>query len=261
MFHYFGYGSNLDLTALQAKGVKPLASEIGTLRGWRIRFNVRHWFRHEGGVGNIEQTGDPSDRVLGLVHRCEDDALPRLDALEAFGVGYDRIEVPVETQNGTIPSVAYVGLPAYLDEARLPTRRYLNIILRGATTAGLEKSYIDALDRHPLHPAWDYPEFVHPTGDFPIFDAASLAEHPRHTAVAGAVFDMADARSDLHCLWNLFGGKDTTLFHLHRLDTSDGSETLADIAAERVSDYGRSYLNAYLHEYAAEYRYAGRYRF
>ena len=55
------------------------------------------------------------------------------------------------------------------------------------------------------------------------------------------------------------GGKDMTLFHLKRLDTSDGSETLADIKHGHITEPGRKYLNAYLHEYDAEFRYVGRY--
>ena len=52
MFHYFGYGSNINLISLKAKGVEPTSSEWGMIPGWRLRFNVQHWFRHEGGVGN-----------------------------------------------------------------------------------------------------------------------------------------------------------------------------------------------------------------
>ena len=73
MFHYFGYGSNLDLASLPAKGVQPVSSSRGVVVGWRLRFNVAHFFRHEGGVANIERTGNDSDRVHGVVHRVEED--------------------------------------------------------------------------------------------------------------------------------------------------------------------------------------------
>jgi hypothetical protein len=81
------------------------------------------------------------------------------------------------------------------------------------------------------------------------------------TGLAGAVFDMAGARWQHHCLRDLFGGKDMTLFHLKRLDTSDGSETLDDIKFDRLTPIQRRYLNEYLHEYSTEYVYAGRYRY
>ncbi len=259
MYKYFAYGSNLNLISLRAKGVEPRSSELATLKGWKLLFNVRHWFRHEGGVGNIRPSDDPADYVQGLLHLCEDDHLPLLDAMEAYGVGYDRKEVELEMAHGPTRALTYVGLPAYLDNSCLPTRRYLNIILKGATSAGLDETYIERLRRHALHPEEDRPPFEHPQSDAPEFDRALLAANPHYTALAGAVFDMRGARCELDCLQELFGGKDMTLFHLKRHDTSDGRETLEDVKQDRISDAGRKYLNTYLHEYAAEYRYVGRY--
>ena len=259
MFYYFGYGSNMNLTSLRAKGVDPLSSERALLQGWKLLFNVRHWFRHEGGVGNIQPSEDPADCVPGLVHLCEDEHLPLLDAVESYGVGYDRIEVALDTAHGPLQAVTYVGLPNYLDDDCLPTRRYLNILLKGAVSAGLDESYIEKLRSHPLHPEKDYPLFRHPSTPVHVFDCQTLARYPLYTALAGAVFDMKDARAEIDCLKELFGGKDMTLFHLKRLDTSDGSEVLDDLRNDRISEAGRKYLNAYLHEYNTEFRYVGRY--
>ena len=69
---------------------------------------------------------------------------------------------------------------------------------------------------------------------------------------------MADCRWQHECLWDLFGGRDMTLFHLKRLDSSDGTETIDDVVAGRLNEAQRRYLDAYLNEYAREYRYAGR---
>ncbi len=261
VLRYFGYGSNMDLASLRAKGVEPRASERATLPGWTLVFDVRHWFRHEGGVANIRRSPEPEACVHGVVHTCDDEQLARLDAVESYGVGYDRIEVELDTAQGPLRATTYVGLPGYLDPACLPTRRYLGIILRGATSAGLPAVYLERLRGQPLHPEASYPPFEHPPGPVPVFDRRRLAAYPRHTAVAGAVFDMEGAQPRLHCLFELFGGKDTTLFHLRRLDTSDGSETLDDVRHGRISAAGRRYLDAYLHEYAAEFRYVGRYSY
>ena len=149
MFWYFGYGSNMALMSLRAKGVSPRASERAVLRGWRLRFNVRHFFRHECGVGNIEPTADTADAVWGVVHLCPDEHLAPLDTAEAYGHGYDRLEVSLHTDCGERRAVTYVGMPAFLDEACQPTQRYLNILLRGAVAAGVDSAYVDALRRHP----------------------------------------------------------------------------------------------------------------
>lgn len=259
MFRYFGYGSNLNLTSLRAKGVEPLSSERAVLYGWKLLFNVRHWFRHEGGVGNIQPSDDTADQVHGLLHFCDDEHLPLLDAMESYGVGYDRIEVELETARGPMRALTYVGIPSYLDDSCMPTRRYLNILLKGASSAGLDDAYIEKLRQHPVHPNKDYPPFLHPSRPESVFDRETLSRYPLYTAIAGAVFDMKDARSELGCLQELFGGKDMTLFHLKRLDTSDGGETLEDVKRGQISEAGRKYLNAYLHEYNREYRYVGRY--
>ena len=267
MFHYFGFGSNMSMLSLRAKGVEPLVSQRAELTGWRLRFNVQHFFRHEGGVGNIEHTGDPTDRVLGVLHECPDEALAQLDEAEAYGHGYDRIEVDVKPheevtgQPGSIPALAYVGMPRFIDNNRLPSRRYLNIVLDGARQAGLDNDYIQALASQPVHQVGDYPDFSTPPGDHPIFDKVSLARKPLYTALYGAVFDMSEARPLHEFLKGFFGGRDMTLYHLRRLDSSLGEENMDDIRKGNLDQAQKQYLNAYLNEYAREYRYVGRYNY
>ncbi len=259
MFFYFGYGSNINLVSLKAKGVIPLASKRAVLHGWRLRFNVQHWFRHEGGVANIEPSTDPADFVEGMVHTCPDDSLASLDAVESYGFGYDRTEVEVETANGKIKAQTYIGLPGFIDDSCLPTKRYLNIILKGAVEMGLSKTYIEKLRSLPFLPEINYPEFKPPPGNWPHYNRNSLASHAACTALGGHVFDMQKARPKLQGIIELLGGKDMTLFFVKRHDTSDGNETIEDIIHGRISSGAKKYINAYLNEFAREYQYAGRF--
>ncbi len=176
-------------------------------------------------------------------------------------MGYDRIEVQVETTEGPIKALTYVGLPNYIDHACLPTQRYLNIIIQGAIQAKLSDNYIHALRKQPVQRLSAYPPFQAPTltNTAAIFDGQSLAAQPFYTAMLNAVFDMQNARKDLQCLHALFGGKDTTLFHLRRHDTSHGQETLQHIYDGDITASAREYLNAYLHEYNNEFLYVGSY--
>lgn len=267
MFYYFGFGSNMSMASLRAKGVAPLFSRRAMLRGWRLRFNVQHFFRHEGGVGNIEHTGNPTDRVLGVLHECPNEALERLDEAEAYGHGYDRIEVavtPDEPETGAgreIHALTYVGMPDFIDDRCRPSQRYLNIILDGARSAGLDKDYIQVLANQPIHKPGDYPAFVPPPGEHPTFDRDSLAQRPHCTALYGAVFDMSEARPLHEFLKVFFGGRDMTLFHLQRLDSSNADETIEDIRHGHLNQAQKQYLNAYLNEYAREYRYIGHYSY
>jgi len=47
-----------------------------------LRFNVRHFFRHEGGVANIERSDERTDAVWGVLHLCDNAHLALLDAAE-----------------------------------------------------------------------------------------------------------------------------------------------------------------------------------
>ena len=259
--HYFGYGSNMDLTSLRAKGVEPLNSHRARLPGWSLKFNVAHYFSHEGGVGNIVPTGRPGDEVVGVVHECRDEDLEALDLVEAYGVGYDRVTVDLETAGGPVQALAYVGIDSFIDDRCLPTRRYLNILVKGARAAGIDPAYVDRLDRHPVHENPPCPPFSPSSPPASVFDAERLATSPTLTALAGWVFDMAGARWQHEHLVGLFGGRDMTLWHLKRMDRSDGSETLEDVRDGRLDDAQRAYLNQFLHSYDQEYTLTGRFRY
>jgi hypothetical protein len=259
MFRYFGFGSNMNRTSLRAKGVEPLTAQRAVLRGWRLRFNVQHFFRQEGGVGNIERSDNPNDCVQGVLYECPDAALAPLDAVEAYGHGYDRISVNVDTHKGPVAALTYIGMPEFIDDTCLPSRRYLNIVVAGARSAGLDPEYVTQLAQQPTHQIDPYPIFMPPVGNYPIFTRASLAQYPLYTALDGAVFDMSAARPFHEYLKRFFGGKDMTLFHLKRLDCSDNSETMEDVRLGRFSQAQRQYLDGFLHEYAREYCYVGRF--
>ena len=259
MFFYFGYGSNINLISLKAKGVIPIASERAILHGWRLRFNVQHWFHHEGGVANIEPSANPNDFVEGMLHTCNDEQLASLDAIESYRLGYDRIEVEVETDKGTVKAQAYIGLPDFIDDSCLPTQRYLNIIIKGAEAAGLSHSYIEKLRSLSVYPEKNYPVYKAPDGNWPHFNKQTLALHPTFTVLSGCVFDMQHARQKLQGIISLLGGKDMTLFFVKRHDTSNGNETEEDIKTGKISEGAKKYINAYLNEYAKEYNYVGRY--
>lgn len=256
MFYYFGYGSNLSVIALRAKGVVPLRSESAVLEGWRLTFNVPDFFPIEGGTGNIE--ADAGATVHGVLHACRDRDFPSLDRLEALGVTYDRIVLSVTTYDGRRKSAyVYVGIPTNLDDRLRPSERYRNILARGAVDMKLDPAYVDGLLAIPCLPRPALPPF-NPGRPPRAFTLDTLARERSLTALFGYVFDMSKARAEHAYLRDLLGGKDVTLFFLKRLDTSDGTESFEDIRTNQLSHAQRSYLNAYLHEFAREYKLVGR---
>jgi len=244
----------MDFAALRAKGVTPRASRKATLVGWKLRFNVEHFFRHEGGVGNIEQTGMADDAVHGVLHTCDDIALKALDKLEGYGVGYDRIEVRVQTEFGTETAYAYIGLPAYLNDDCRPTQRYMNILIRGAQSAGLDTAYIEMLKNHHLLASVTRPPFLPPVRGAGM-DHTQLEAH--QTVLAGQVFCMKTVRFAHELARDWFGGKDVTQFHLRRMDKSSGTEDLRSFLADDLRPDQRAFLNTYLHAFNEEYKHIG----
>src|SRR5688572_762967 len=110
MFYYFGYGSNMSVNALKAKGVEPLSAEPAILDGWRLSFNIPDFFLIEGGTGNIEIA--EMRQVHGILYSCRNEHLEVLDELEAVGVSYQRVKTIVTTYSGrSVSTYVYIGLP------------------------------------------------------------------------------------------------------------------------------------------------------
>lgn len=256
MFYYFGYGSNLSVVSLRAKGVDPLSSEPAVLSGWRLVFDIPDFFRIEGGTGNIRP--ERGHAVHGVVHACRDADLATLDKLEALGVTYERVEASVVTYGGRrLRAFVYVGLPECVGEEDKPSERYRNILVAGATDVRLQPDYIEWLKSIPTIAPANPPPFRIPS-DLPVFSLPALAQQPSLVGLHGAVFDMSQARPRHEYLKGLLGGRDATLLFLRRMDTSVGDESFRQLRDGDLSEAQRRYLNAYLHEFDREYRLVGR---
>lgn len=257
MISYFGYGSNLSVVSLRAKGVTPLWSEPARLEGWSLAFNIPDFFAIEGGTGNIVPS--PSGVVHGVLHVCRSADLAKLDQLEAVGVTYRRHVASVTTYVGRrADAYVYVGLDALLDDRCLPSERYRNILIAGARSMRLAPAYVEWLEQLPTCPKVERATFAPAVANLATFSLDAVAARPDLTALAGFVFDMTSAPPRHRYLRKLLGGRDATLLFLRRMDTSAGDETFGDISLDRLSAAQRAYLNAYLHEFAREYQLVGR---
>lgn len=257
MFRYFGYGSNLRRESLRAKGVEARHAEPAVLEGWRLVFNIAHPFRMEGKVASI--VPDAAGAVHGALLTCDDAYLAPLDRHEGIGVFYERRPVTVRTYAGeTHEAFVYVGLPGRTGEEGLPSRRYRNILARGADAVGLAPAYCAWLARLPVQPAPAYRAFEPPTAPGEEFTWSVLRARPLHTALLGHVFDMTAADEAHVILRALIEGIDATAFLLRRMDSDPGVHPPADGSPANLNAAQRRHLNACLYEFAAAYRYAGR---
>jgi cation transport regulator ChaC len=145
---YFAYGSNLDRgTFLLRRRMQPLASAIGVLRDFELRFDVPIG-PGERGVANVAPRA--GDQVWGALYRLTAGDAERLDRSEGVDLGfYRRLEVEVHAADG-----ARVAAFTYRSELsrpeRKPSRRYLGLLLAGALEQGLPGEYLERLRRLPL---------------------------------------------------------------------------------------------------------------
>ncbi len=149
---YFAYGSNLRSDQMVARtGIPPSGDErprIARLPNCRLAFNMRG---DDGQIyANIVKGGDG---MIGVVYRCDQEALEKLDVYEA---GYERQEVVVVDGDGVEMRVfAYIASPKSVTADGTPSAAYLQKIMSGAREHGLPEEYIDsiatiALGRSPL---------------------------------------------------------------------------------------------------------------
>lgn len=257
MFYYFGYGSNLSVVSLRAKGVDPLTSEPAVLPGWRLAFDIPDFFAIEGGTGNIQPSDD--DAVHGVLHGCRSRHLAVLDQLEAVGSRYRRVETTVLTYAGrAVRAYVYLGLESVLDPTLRPSERYRNILVKGAVDMNLDSRYVDRLRAIETCPRVDHGPFRPPPSATEVFDLDRLRSSDACTALGGWVFDMTKARAEHQYLRSLIGGRDATILFLKRMDSSTGAERMEDVVAGRLTPEQASFLESYLHEFAREYQCVGK---
>lgn len=124
----FAYGSNMLTRRLRARVPSALSVVPAELRGYRMAFHKRGM--DGSGKANIQRTGDPTDRVHGVVFRLDVAELPLLDAVE---IGYRRHEVHVIARSGhTLDAVCYQALDGFIQPDLRPFDWYRDLVAAGA---------------------------------------------------------------------------------------------------------------------------------
>ncbi|AWN15220.1 gamma-glutamylcyclotransferase family protein [Salinisphaera sp. LB1] len=146
--YYFAYGSNM-CTARLARRV-PSVRPVGP--AWLDRHRLCwHLVGHDGsGKCNVVETGDPADRVHGVLFELD---ATRLDALHAAeGPAYDFLELATGHAGGEITAAIYRGRAKWLDDTLTPFAWYRDFVVAGAAEHGLPVDWIASLGRVPTRP-------------------------------------------------------------------------------------------------------------
>mmetsp|Transcript_57924 Transcript_57924/g.125800 ORF Transcript_57924/g.125800 Transcript_57924/m.125800 type:complete len:332 (-) Transcript_57924:225-1220(-) len=149
----FGFGSNMDIASVRSKkGIDVLDFTAGYVEDWYLAFPV-------GGMDLVEPayacaypyTGPgPARRLHGVAFCAMQAEMDKLDAQEG---AYRKMIVTVHPYDSDahqpITAWIYTGRPGR--PMGLPSRRYLNVLLKGCREQGLDAEYIDELAKHPVY--------------------------------------------------------------------------------------------------------------
>jgi len=139
----FAYGSNMSLTRLRARTPSARLVAVATLPAHRLGF---HKVGQDGsGKCDAQATGNPDDRVSGVVFDIADMEKPALDQIEGLGAGYDEKVVQVVTTEGKAlsPSMYFA---THIDASRKPYFWYKEHVLIGARENNLPADCIEQIE-------------------------------------------------------------------------------------------------------------------
>jgi len=169
---YFAYGSNMNEAQIRARCTRPVAAGIARLPDHRVEFfgYSRVW---DGSMETVVPA--PGQEVWGVLYKLSYSDWDRLDAwqdvrMDGNGV-YFHYPARVTGPSGDSP-VVLLYKKDILGVPRVPSREYLDHIVRGAVHHGLPAPYIDELRRHESAPA----SYSVPLA--PRFDRALLVQSP-----------------------------------------------------------------------------------
>ena len=142
---YFAFGANMASEVLVTRRrLRPLWSAAAVLPGHRLVFDVPGLPLVEPSFASV--TRDPEARVHGVAWALPPADLRRLDGFESRR--YRRIPMPVEIA-GRGSAQAEVCVNQRPAAPRPPSRRYLDLLARGAEEHGLPAEHVAWLRAHP----------------------------------------------------------------------------------------------------------------
>jgi gamma-glutamylcyclotransferase (GGCT)/AIG2-like uncharacterized protein YtfP len=127
---YFAYGANMDTEGMSRRC--PSSKPLGLARLPRHR-----WIISSDGYANVVR--DPRREVQGMLWDLALSDVPTLDRFEDVPRLYRKVTQPVISEKGVRRALVYVGRAS---EPGRPRPGYLDLVLKAAVAAGLDKAQI-----------------------------------------------------------------------------------------------------------------------
>ena len=145
----FGYGSNMSIANLiKKKRLDILDHATGACANWALAFELPGIPHVEPVFANVRPA--QGDAVHGIAFQISAAQAEGLDRQEG---GYDVVPAQCVAYDGRVFADVGLYVPkqgrAAAEPGARPSRRYLDILRRGAREAGLDAAYIERLDQHP----------------------------------------------------------------------------------------------------------------
>ena len=154
----FGFGSNMSVANVEnKKGLKVLDYEVGVVKGYKMCFNIPAMSKVEPTFANANKASE--DEIHGVAIKISEEDMTTLDAQEHYPILYDKVTVTVEGYSGR--KIENCSMYTNTKENLLPlekqytSSRYLNLLIRGAFEANLNKEYIEKLNKTKTYEADD----------------------------------------------------------------------------------------------------------
>ena len=144
---YFAYGSNMLAERLQARITAENPTRY-SLECHRLRFHKRS--SDCSGKCNVIFTGQSSDVVHGVIFDVPENQITELDTHEGVGFGYIRKQCRFLIEGVENDVFIYVADADHIDDALVPYRWYLELVLSGAEQNGLPRDYVSGLCAMPF---------------------------------------------------------------------------------------------------------------
>ncbi|OAA63438.1 Glik [Niveomyces insectorum RCEF 264] len=151
---YFAYGANmLEEVFVKRRKIQPLRHEVACIKTHTLCFNVMGVPYADPAMGGIRLIGDQGDPVYGVAYLLTSADLQRVVLTEGGGIAYT-IETLTATLQGCGSEIPVVTLVARHDIPRswerLPSKRYMNLLICGAHEKGLPVDYQKKLAAQPV---------------------------------------------------------------------------------------------------------------
>lgn len=148
--YVFAYGSNLFVERMVGRVSSAEAVGLASLPRHQLRFHLRSAVDGSG-KADAFFTGDPEDRVEGVVYRIDSRQLQELDRHEAtyhrtlHEVWLKEDEASDGRGGSRVPAWCYHALPGRIDPDVRPFDWYHELVLEGARRHALPPEYVEAL--------------------------------------------------------------------------------------------------------------------